>query len=118
MVIPNFHTCCWIVEKASRLAGAGVGTLRSLSRSVSGMTLHFGPAGACAGDAGWLRAGRPAHLRRARRPQSGAARPAASHDRWMVADTIVAAGAFSAQVEMTASSDDAVSQPEVRVTVR
>ncbi len=36
----------------------------------------------------------------------------------MVADTVVAAGASTAQVEMTASSDAAVSQPEVRVTVR
>ncbi len=36
----------------------------------------------------------------------------------LVADTIVAAGASTAQVEMTASSDAAVFQPEVRVTVR
>ncbi len=36
----------------------------------------------------------------------------------VVADTIVAAGASTAQVEMTASSDAAVTQPEVRVTVR
>ncbi len=42
----------------------------------------------------------------------------ARHRGRMVADTIVAAGASSSQVEMTASSDAAVTQPEVRVTVR
>ena len=53
-------------------------------------------------------------------PQAQAVRlaDAAGQDGRMVADTIVAAGASSAQVEMTASSDAAVTQPEVRVTVR
>lgn len=36
----------------------------------------------------------------------------------LVAETIVAAGASSGQVEMTAMSDGSVTQPEVRVTVK
>lgn len=36
----------------------------------------------------------------------------------LVAETIVAAGASSAQIEMTALSDASVTEPEVRVTVK
>jgi hypothetical protein len=36
----------------------------------------------------------------------------------MVADTIISAGASSAQIEMTAMSDISVTQPEVRVYVK
>ena len=50
--------------------------------------------------------------------QADAVAAAARTDGQMVADAVVEAGASSAQLEMTATGDPALRQPEVRVYVR